>query len=68
MTCYSVQVAMGGIMRLTKDFDTFNTAFRFFEAISRGRGTRPKEVWLVRYEDDDLEGYELAYKEVKEIA
>lgn len=66
MTCYSVQVAVGGIMRLTKDFDSFEVASRFFTAISRGRGTRTKEVWLVRYDGDDLEGCELAYNEVKE--
>lgn len=65
MTAYSVQVALGGVMRFERDFEAYERASRFFKAMSRGTGMEDKDVWLVRYDEGDYEGVELAHKEIK---
>ena len=65
MTSYSVQEAYDGIMKTERGFDTYGEAFRFFKALCRGTGRKTKDVWLVQYDEDDQEGYELAHKEIK---
>lgn len=67
MTAYSVQVALGGVMRFERDFEDIGRASRFFEALSRGTGREDKDVWLVRYDEGDYEGVELAHKEIKGV-
>ena len=64
MTSYLVQEAIGGIMKLEKGFDDYASAFRFFKALSRGTGSEAKDVWLVEYDDDAHEEFELAHKEI----
>lgn len=65
MTAYSVQVALGGVMRFERDFETHERALRLFKALSRGTGREDKDVWLVRYGEGDCEGVELDHKEIK---
>ena len=65
MTSYSVQEAYDGIMKTERGFDTYGEAFRFFKALCRGTGSKAKDVWLVRYDEGDCDGVELAYKEIK---
>lgn len=64
MTSYLVQEAIGGIMKLEKGFDDYGSAFRFFKALSRGTGSEAKDVWLVEYDDEAHEEFELAHKEI----
>ena len=64
MTSYLVQVAIGGIMKYEYPFDTYGEAFRRFKALSRGTGSEPKDVWLVEYDDDAHEEFELEHKEI----
>ena len=64
MISYIVQEAIGGIMKLEKGFDDYASAFHFFKALSRGTGTQAKDVWLVEYDDEAHEEFELAHKEI----
>lgn len=65
MTSYIVQEAYDGIMKTERGFDTYGEAFRFFKALSRGTGTKAKDVWLLEYDDEAHEEFELAHKEIK---
>ena len=67
MTSYLVQVAIGGIMKYEEPFDTYGEAFRRFRGLSRGTGSEPKDVWLVEYDDEAHEEFELAHKKVKPL-
>lgn len=67
MTSYSVQEAYDGIMKTERGFDTYGEAFRFFKALSGGTGSKTKDVWLVEYDGDAHEEFELAHKEVKPL-
>ena len=67
MTTYLVQVAIGGVMKYEYPFDTYGEAFRRFKALSRGTGNQTKDVWLVEYDDEAQEEFELAHKEVRPI-
>ena len=64
MISYIVQVAIGGIMKYEYPFDTYGEAFRRFRGLSRGTGSEPKDVWLVEYDDEAHEEFELAHKEI----
>ena len=64
MTSYLVQVAIDGIMKYEYPFDTYEAAFRRFKGLSRGTGNQTKDVWLVEYDDEAHEEFELAHKEV----
>ena len=64
MISYLVQVAIGGIMKYECPFDDYGEAFRRFRALSRGTGSEPKDVWLVEYDGDAHEEFELAHKEI----
>lgn len=65
MISYLVQVAIDGIMKYECPFDDYGSAFRRFRGLSRGTGTQTKDVWLVEYDDDAHEEFELAHKEIK---
>ena len=65
MISYLVQEAYDGIMKTERGFDTYGEAFRFFKALCRGTGSKPKDVWLVEYDGDAHEEFELAHKEIK---
>ena len=67
MTSYLVQVAIGGIMKYEEPFDRYGEAFRRFRGLSRGTGSDPKDVWVVGYDDETQEEFELAHKEVKPL-
>lgn len=67
MISYLVQEAYDGIMKTERGFDTYGEAFRFFKALSRGTGSKAKDVWLVEYDDGAQEEFELAHKEVKPL-
>ena len=67
MTSYLVQEAIGGIMKLEKGFDDYASAFSFFKALSRGTGSEAKDVWLIEYDDEAHEEFELAHKKVKPL-
>lgn len=64
MISYLVQVAIDGIMKYEWAFDDYGSAFRRFRGLSRGTGSKPKDVWLVEYDDDAQEEFELAHKEI----
>ena len=64
MTSYLVQVAIGGVMKYEYPFDTYVEALRRFDGLSRGTGSEAKDVWLVEYDDDAHEEFELAHKEI----
>ena len=64
MISYLVQVAIGGIMKYDYPFDSYGEAFRRFRGLSRGTGSEPKDVWLVEYDGDAHEEFELAHKEI----
>ena len=64
MISYLVQVAIGGIMKYEYPFDDYGEAFRRFRVLSRGAGSEPKDVWLVEYDDEAHEEFELAHKEI----
>ena len=67
MTSYLVQVAIGGIMKYEEPFDTYVEALRRFDGLSRGTGSERKDVWVVGYDDETQEEFELAHKEVKPL-
>lgn len=67
MTSYLVQVAIGGVMKYEYPFDTYGEALRRFDRLSRGTGSEPKDVWVVEYDGDAHEEFELAHKEVKPL-
>lgn len=67
MISYLVQVAIDGVMKCECPFDDYGEAFRRFKALSRGTGSKPKDVWLVEYDDEAHEEFELAHKEVKQL-
>ena len=67
MTSYLVQEAIGGIMKLEKGFDDYASAFSFFKALSRGTGSEAKDVWVIEYDDEAHEEFELAHKKVKPL-
>lgn len=62
MTSYLVQVAIGGVMKYEYPFDNY------VEALSRGTGSEAKDVWVVGYDDETQEEFELAHKEVKPLS
>ena len=64
MISHHVQVASGGIMKYEYPFDTYGEAFRRFRGLSRGTGSEPKDVWLVEYDVEAHEEFELAHKEI----
>ena len=64
MISYLVQVAIGGIMKYEYPFDTYVEALRRFDGLCRGTGAEPKDVWLVEYDGDAHEEFELAHKEI----
>lgn len=65
MTSYLVQVAIGGIMKYEYPFDDYGSAFRRFKGMSRGTGREAKDVWLVEYDGDAQEEFEVAHNEIK---
>ena len=65
MISYLVQVAIDGIMKFEYPFDTYGEAFRRFRGLSRGTASEAKDVWLVEYDDDAQEEFELAHNEIK---
>ena len=65
MISYLVQVAIDGIMKYEYPFDDYGSAFRRFKGLSRGQWFKDKDVWLVEYDDDAQEEFELAHKEIK---
>lgn len=67
MISYIVQVAIDGLMKCEYPFDDYGSAFRRFKAMSRGTGDQTKDVWLVEYDDEAHEEFELAHKEVKPL-
>lgn len=67
MISYLVQLAIDGIMKYEWPFDDYGSAFRRFRGLSRGTGDQTKDVWLVEYDDDAQEEFELAHKEVKPL-
>ena len=67
MTSYLVQVAIGGIMKYEYPFDDYVEALRRFDGLSRGTGSERKDVWLVEYDGDAQEEFELAHKVVKPL-
>ena len=67
MISYLVQVAIDGIMKYEWPFDDYGSAFRRFKALSRGTGDHAKDIWLVEYDGDAQEEFELAHKEVRPI-
>lgn len=67
MISYLVQVALGGLMKYEYPFDTYGEAFRRFNRLSRGTGSETKDVWLVEYDDEAQEEFELAHREVKAL-
>lgn len=67
MISYLVQVAIDGIMKCEYPFDDYGSAFRRFKGLSRGTGTQTKDVWLVEYDGDAHEEFELAHKEVRPL-
>lgn len=64
MISYLVQVAIGGVMIYEYPFDTYVEGLRRFDGLSRGTGSEAKDVWLVEYDDDAHEEFELAHKEI----
>ena len=64
MISYLVQVAIDGIMKCECPFDDYGSAFRRFKAMSRGTASKAKDVWLVEYDDEAHEEFELAHKEI----
>lgn len=67
MTCYLVQVAIGGVMIYEYPFDTYVEALRRFDGLSRGTGSEPKDVWLVGYDDETQDEFEFAHKEIRPL-
>ena len=67
MISYLVQVAIDGVMKYEYPFDNYVEALRRFRGLSRGTGSKPKDVWLVEYDDDAQEEFELAHKEIRPI-
>ena len=67
MISYLVQVAIGGIMKYEYPFDTYGEAFRRFKSLSRGTGSERKDVWLVEYDGDAHEEFELAHKVIRPL-
>lgn len=67
MISYLVQVAIDGIMKYEYPFDDYGSAFRRFKGLSRGTGTQRKDVWLVEYDGDAHEEFELAHKVVRPL-
>ena len=67
MISYLVQVAIGGAMKYEYPFDTYVEPLRRFDGLSRGTGSEEKDVWVVAYDDETQEEFELAHKEVKPI-
>ena len=67
MISYLVQVAIGGVMVYEYPFDTYGEAFRRFRGLARGTGSEAKDVWLVEYDDDAQEEFELAHKEIRPL-
>ena len=67
MISYLVQVAIGGIMKYEYPFDTYVEALRRFDGLSRGTGSERKDAWVVGYDDETQEEFELAQKEVKPL-
>lgn len=65
MISYLVQVAIGGVMKYEYPFDTYGEAFRRFKGLSRGTGSEAKDVWVVGYDDETQEEFELAHNEIK---
>lgn len=65
MTSYLVQVAMDGVMKYEYPFDDYGSAFRRFRGLSRGTGDQTKDVWLVEYDDEAHEEFELAHKAIE---
>lgn len=65
MISYLVQVAIDALMKYEYPFDTYGEAFRRFRGLSRGTGTKTKDVWLVEYDDGAHEEFELAHNEIK---
>ena len=64
MISYLVQVAIGGIMKYEEPFDTYVEALRRFDGLSRGTGSERKDVWVVGYDGETQEEFELAHKEI----
>ena len=54
-------------MKYEYPFDTYGEAFRRFKAMSRGTGDQAKDVWLVEYDDEAQEEFELAHKEIRPL-
>ena len=67
MISYIVQVAIDGIMKSECPFDDYGSAFRRFKGLSRGTASKPKDVWLVEYDDEAQEEFEVAHKEIRPI-
>lgn len=67
MISYLVQVAIDGIMKYEYPFDDYGSAFRRFKGLSRGTASKPKDVWLVQYDGDAHEEFELAHKEIRPL-
>ena len=65
MTSYLVQVAIDGIMKYEYPFDAYGEAFRRFRGLSRGQWFKGKDVWLVEYDGDAHEEFELAHKAIE---
>ena len=64
MISYLVQVAIGGIMIYEYPFEIYVEALRRFDRLSRGTGSERKDVWVVGYDDETQEEFELAHKEI----
>ena len=67
MISYLVQVAIDGVMKYEYPFDNYVDALRRFDGLSRGTGSNPKDVWVVAYDDETQEEYELAHKEIRPL-
>ena len=67
MISYLVQVAIGGVMKYEYPFDTYVEALRRFDRLSGGTGSERKDVWVVGYDDETQEEFELAHKKVKPL-
>ena len=68
MISYLVQVAIGGIMKYEYSFDGYGEAFRRFKGLSRGTGNQTKDVWLVEYDDEAHEEFEVAHNVIRPLS
>ena len=61
MISYLVQVAIDGIVKSEFQFDNYVEALFAFDGLSRGTGSKAKDVRVVVYDDETQEKSELAH-------